>query len=223
MNRLRIHRAGAKLRRAFTLLEVLLALSLASILMASTTFFIFSMAELWGGGSEERVFERHARGVTRFLQNSFQQSLAARDPAMPGRVSLLRTPGQGSFEEPLIAFELMESPGFLVWPDQRLPNVVCYLKLVENEGLFLLWHSRLELGFEEEEPRATLLTPFVTAMAYDYYDFENGLWSHEAMLRTGEDGEYELPTRLRLTFEYDGFSLETVLVLPRQNVSVALF
>lgn len=216
-------RRSAPASAAFTLLEVLLALSLAAMLMVSATFFIFSMAELWGGGSEQRVFERHARGVTRFLQNSLQQSLVSQDPESPGRVALRRPPGRGDFEDPLISFELMESPGFLVWPEQRLPYVVCYLHWEAGQGLFLQWHSRLEVGFEEQEPRATLLTPFVTGMIYDYYDMESGVWSSETAPRTGEGGVHELPSRVRLIFEHDGFSLATILVIPPQNVPVALF
>ncbi len=206
----------------FTLLEVLLALMLTGMVLAATTFFLFSMGELWGRGVEDRLFGRHARGVTRFLQSQIDQAPAS-GPADVAGVRLDQPPSFGYFDEDLVTFELTEGPAFLVWPEVPLPLVVCYLKLVEGEGLFLLWHSRLEIDFEDQDPRGTLLTPFVTEMIYDYYDPETETWSSLTAFETGEGGEPLLPNRVRLVFEYDGLVEETILTLPRPAESVPLF
>lgn len=207
----------------FTLLEVLLSLMLTGIVLVSTTFFIFSMGELWGVGTEDRLFDRHARGVTRFLQTTVRQSTVFPDPSEPARVQLAQPPGIGRFDESLVSFELLEGPPFLVWPEAPLPSVVCYLKLEPGEGLFLLWHSRLEVDFEEQAPRSTLLSPLVTQLIFDYYDPETRIWTSHEQLETDRSGEPVLPTRVRLVFEYDGMTRETILTLPQPSGSVALF
>lgn len=196
---------------------------LTGMVLVATTFFIFSMGELWGRGTDVRLFERHARGVTRFLQSSLSHSLVSANPSDPERIGLSQPPGIGRFDESLVTFELLEGPPFLVWPEAPLPAVVCYLKVVEGEGLFLLWHSRLEVDFEDQPPRSTLLSPFVTDLVYDYYDPEMDSWTSGTEFETGEEGEPRLPTRVRLVFEYDGMSKETILTLPYQSDSIALF
>jgi prepilin-type N-terminal cleavage/methylation domain-containing protein len=207
----------------FTLIEVLLSLMLISMILVATTFFIFSMGELWGRGSDTRLFDRHARGVTRFVQHTINQSAVHWDAENSQRVSLTQPPGVGHFDDPLITFEVAEGPPFLVWPDVALPAVVLYLRLVPGEGLFLLWHSRLEVDFEDQPPRATLLSPFVTEMIFDYYDPETRVWSSLGQLDSDIQGEPLLPSRIRLVFSHDRMEKETVLVLPRRNATVALF
>lgn len=207
----------------FTLLEVLLSLMLTGIVLVATTFFIFSMGELWGKGGDDRLFDRHARGVTRFLQTSLSQSLLSLDASNESRISLSQPPGVGRFDESLVTFEMLEGPPFLVWPDVSLPSVVCYLKLEQEEGLFLLWHSRLEVDFEEQAPRATLLSPFVTDFIYDYYDTETQEWTSLPQFENDAQGDPQLPTRVRLVFSYDGMTKETILTLPQANTSIALF
>ena len=207
----------------FTLIEVLLSLMLIAMILTATTFFIFSMGELWGRGSDVRLFDRHARGLTRFLQSTIDRAGIYWDEENSARVSLVQPPGVGHFDEPLISFEVAEAPGFLVWPDVPLPSVVCYLQLVPDEGLYLLWHSRLEVDFEEQPPRGTLLSPFVSGMIYDYYDPETEIWSSFDRFETNADGDPLLPQRVRLVFYHDRMERETILTLPEKNATVNLF
>jgi prepilin-type N-terminal cleavage/methylation domain-containing protein len=212
-----------RLRRGFTLIEVLLSLTLIATILAATTFLIFSMGELWGRGTDVRLFDRHARGVTRFLQSTMNQATVYWDSQQRERIVLAQPPGVGHFDDRLISFEVEEGPGFLVWPDVPLPSVVCYLHFVPSEGLFLLWHSRLEVGFEEQPPRATLLSPFVTGMSFDYFDPETQVWTNMPQFDSPVQGEPIVPERVRLTFSYDGIQRETILAIPRRHPTVALF
>lgn len=61
-------------RRGFTLLEVLFAVALGASLMVAAITFLLSMGELWGRGSDKRLFDQHVRGVTRFLESFLQQA-----------------------------------------------------------------------------------------------------------------------------------------------------
>jgi len=202
---------------------VLLSLMLMAMILTATTFFIFSMGELWGRGAEDRLFDQHTRGVTRFLQSTVNQAAVNWDAQSTNRVQLTQPPGVGFFDEHLLTFELLEGPPFLVWPDRPLPSVVCYLHLVQGEGLFLLWHSRLEVDFEDQPPRSTILSPFVTGLTFDYYDPETRIWSSLDRFDTEIDGTPILPDRVRLSFAYDGMQRETILSMPRRTATVALF
>ena len=64
----------ARSRRAFTLLELLLALALVGLLLVAMNTMIFSMGELWGRGTEPRLLDQHVRAVTRFLENELRAS-----------------------------------------------------------------------------------------------------------------------------------------------------
>ena len=65
--------------RSFTLLEVMLAVALSTMLLVAVNFFVLSLGELWSGGSEERLFDRHVRGVGRFLETLVEQSVVPTD------------------------------------------------------------------------------------------------------------------------------------------------
>ena len=201
--------------RGFTLLEILLALSLVGLVLVSMNTFVFSMGELWGRNTDLRLFDQHARAVTRFLENELR--VAAFPPAAresEEAISAKEIRVQSGVTDNLLTFELPEGSRMLTWPDRPLPEVVCSLQVREREGLFLLWHSRLEKRFTEDPPRETVITPMVTAMTYDYYDpaFKN--WKNEPQLRRDTENRVLAPQRLRLKFAYGKFERENVIALP---------
>ena len=51
-NRLSAVRGRSGSRRAFTLLEILLALTLVSLVLVAMNSFVFSMGELWGRNAD---------------------------------------------------------------------------------------------------------------------------------------------------------------------------
>lgn len=204
------HRRG----RGFTLLEILLALSLVAMVLVSLNSFIFSMGELWGQNSELRLFEQHVRAVTRFLDQ--QLRAAALPPA--GRTGTnaiapaeLRT---SSGTEPLLTFEQPEGCRLFVWPDRPLPEVICSLQVRDRDGLLLLWHSRLETRFKDDLPREALVSPLVTGLSYDYYDPTFRNWKNEPRPRRNSQNQYDPPQRLRLKFTYGKMTRESVITLP---------
>jgi len=208
MNRRRVSTRG------FTLLEILISLALISVVLVSLNTFIFSMGELWGQRSDVRLFDRHVRAVTRFLNRELRT--ASLPPfAQPNStpVGLEEIRPQGGVTEKLLTFELPAGSRLLTWPDRRLPEVVCSLQARPNQGLVLLWHSRLEKNFDTEPPRETVITPLVTGMTYDYYDAQTNHWSNETMLKLDSQGNPIVPQRLRLKFAYQKLTQETVVTL----------
>ncbi len=201
-------------RAAFTLLEILLSLALVAMMLVALNTFVFSMGELWGKNTDVRLFEQHVRAVTRALERELRAATlppAARANASPVAPQEIR-PG-GGVTDTLLTFELPAGTRLITWPGPALPEVVCSLQAREKDGLILLWHSRLEPTFDTAPPRETILTPFVTALAYDYFDAALSRWTTETALKKDNAGQLTPPQRLRLKFAYGKFTRETVVPL----------
>jgi prepilin-type N-terminal cleavage/methylation domain-containing protein len=206
----------------FTLLELLLSLALVGLLMAAMNQFIFSMGELWGRGADVRLFDQHVRAVTRFVEQTLEgtavptargvQALAVQDVRLPdGPTSTLLT------------FELPAGSRVFPWPEAPLPDVVCALGVRQDQGLVIYWHSRLEQHFADEPPRATVLTPLVTGLSYDYYNASFNSWQNYQTLQRDNNGQWKLPTRLHLHFTYQNMTRDTVVTVPATTQALPFF
>ena len=210
----------ARSRKGFTLLEVMVSVFIGATLLVATTTFIFSMGELWGRGANVWLFQKHVRGVSRFLEQSIQATSwklpQGEEKQTP--VYWYEWSSREYRNRSLLTFEMERSPGVLVWPESRLPYVVCSLEFEKSEGLFMLWRSRLEQDFEEESPRRTLISPFVTGVKYYYIDYEedeeDAEWEVQDDPEKEADGSYLLPQRIELVFEYEGQEEKRQVVLP---------
>jgi len=219
-------RRGA--RAAFTLLEVLLALALVALMLVAMNTFVFSMRELWGRNTDVRLFDQHVRAVTRFLNHELRAAVlppAAVAHSTP--IGLDDVTPQSGMQEKLLTFELPSGSRLFVWPDPKrpLPEVVCSLQARQNEGLILLWHSRLEKNFDTDTPREAVITPLCTGMAYDYYDADSQRWTTETTLKPDPNGGTTplTPQRLRLKFTYGKMTSESVITMPVATEGLPLF
>jgi prepilin-type N-terminal cleavage/methylation domain-containing protein len=200
----------------FTLLEILVAVALLGGLLLAMNVFVFSMGEIWGRNSERRLFDQHVRAVTRHVENLLRSAalspvvLNGTDaPVVPREVRL-----DSGATETLLTFELPEGDRVLPWPEEPLPDVVCSLAVPERRGLVLYWHSRLETRFNEEPPRATVLTPFAVSIAYDYYQPEFKSWQSQPRLQRDREGKWLAPERVTLRFAHGKMTAETSVALP---------
>jgi prepilin-type N-terminal cleavage/methylation domain-containing protein len=211
-------------RSGFTMLEILLALALVGMLLVALNTFVFSMGELWGQGTEARLFQRHVSAVTRFLEHELRAAVLP--PAVAANatpIALEEIKPQTGMTEKLLTFDLPAGSRLITWPERPLPEVVCSLQAREAEGLILLWHSRLEKEFDNDPPRETLVTPWVTKLAYDYYDADFNRWSTETTLKMDNSGNPLPPQRLRLKFTYGKMTSESVVTLPALTRALPLF
>jgi len=119
----------------------------------------------------------------------------------------------GGASDTLLTFELPAGTRLITWPGPALPEVVCSLMVREKDGLLLLWHSRLETRFDSDPPGEIVLTPFVTALSYEYYEAASTRWTSETTLKKDNSGKPTTPQRLRLKFAYGTFTRETVVSL----------
>lgn len=236
---MRHQRSSGVRRSGFTLVEVMLATFMGATLMVAAIGFILGMGELWGVGVESRLYSKHVRGVSRFLEQSFEAANrrmvvdgietddAEQTPTNEAETAVYwgAWGEQGNVRDEHLMFELDESPGLLLWPGNPMPQVVCSLEFEEGEGLYLLWMSRLEEGFEEDEPRRTLISQFVAGIRYHYLeeDEDEPEWEilDEPDLET--NGDPILPQRIEIVFEYDGEVLARQIALPRRLEGVPIF
>ena len=211
-------------RGGFTLLEILLSLALVSLMLVALNTFIFSMGEIWGRNTDVRLFDRHVRAVTRFLDHELRAAAfppAARANSTP--IALQEVRPQNGMMENLLTFELPAGSRLFTWPDRPLPEVVCSFQARPNEGLILLWHSRLEKNFDTDAPRETVVTPLVSALTYDYFDPDFNRWTTETALKLNPQGKPMAPQRLRLKFTYGKMARESVVTLPTPGEALPAF
>ena len=201
--------------RGFTLIEVLLSMALVGLVLVGLNMFVFSMGELWGRNTDVRLFDQHVRAVTRYLQRELLRA------TLPPAASVNATPvgvqpvtAEGRSQENLVTYMELSGSRILRWPDNPLPEVFCSLQVRRDQGLFMLWHSDLENHFNVDPPREALISPFVTALAYDYFDTDFNKWTTETALRTDPSGNPLAPQRLRITFSYDRLTRQAVITVP---------
>ncbi|HRE83944.1 MAG TPA: prepilin-type N-terminal cleavage/methylation domain-containing protein, partial [Opitutaceae bacterium] len=63
---------SSRRNHGFTILEILIAIALVGLVMVGLNTFVFSMGELWGRGSDVRLFDQHVRSVSRFLERELR-------------------------------------------------------------------------------------------------------------------------------------------------------
>lgn len=202
-------------RRAFTLIELLLALALLTMLVTALLTFVFSMGEIWGRGGEKRLFEQHVNAVTRHVESLLRRATWPRGGvgvAEPFAVREVR-PQSGSAAN-LLGFELLDGDRLLEWPEQPLPEVRCHLAIDRERGLVIYWQSLLEQDVDNKPPRVAVVSPLVTELTYAYQDPNSGFWRTEQALRKNNTNEWLLPDRLILTFKQGSFEVTRELTLP---------
>ena len=202
----------------FTLIEVLLALALLAALLTAINQFVFSITEAWTKNQDRFIFVQHTRAVTRHLDellqtaaNSARASTPVAGAAAPAE---MRVPEGGTAD--LLAFDLPVGDRLFPWPAAPLPEVQCALAWRKEDGLVLYWKSRLEADFADANanPRMAVLSPFVTALTYDYYDATTDTWSTEDALQKDSAGNYETPRRIRIKFHRKDQDIEETIALP---------
>lgn len=199
----------------FTLVEVLLALGLLAALLAALNQFVFSITEAWTKNHDQFVFVQHTRAVSRhideLLQAAANNARASNTTAGSPAVAEQRVPGGGTAD--LLTFDLPVGDRLFSWPGVPLPEVRCALGWRKDEGLVIYWKSRLEQDFATADPRMAVVSPFVTALSFDYYDEAKAGWSTEQEPQKDATGAYLVPRRVRLHFKRNNQELEEVIPL----------
>lgn len=219
-------------RKGFTLVEVLLALSIGSLILVAATALLITIAQSWANRPATRdAFLSHVNGVSNFLsvileEASFSITSKAGDPL----VNLKRPTGFSSTDDPLVHFFLKEAPPLFYSPHGPAVRVHIFIFPEEGEGLSLLWFSELneveknkEGGIElveEDDLQKTIISPFFKEMYYCYYGSEDDgkddikEWEiSDQLLDSDKTGQFRLPTQIKLVFRWDEEELEKTITI----------
>ena len=213
-----VHSRGGPGRRrhGFTLIEVLISLCLLAVLLTALNILVFSMAEVWGHGQQERVFAEHTRAVTRHVEDMLQeaqQSSTASGTGAAAQPATVQIPSTGGTAT-LLTFVLPAGDRLIPWNGEPLPDVVCSLAASPETGLVLYWQSRLDLQYGKEAPQSLVLSPFGQSIGYDYYDEMMKAWKTTEEIQKDNSNQPQAPGRIRLRFLRGKQTVETVLTLP---------
>ena len=194
-----------------------MSLCLLAILLTALNLMIFSMAEVWGRGQQERVFAQHTRAVTRHLEEMLRGAVQSASASGAGPTALqpvkLQLPSGGG-EAVLLSFTLPVGDRLIPWSGEPLPDVACSLAASPGNGLMLYWQSRLDLQYGKDPPQGLVLSPFGQSLAYDYYDEMLKVWKTTDEIQTDASKRPLTPGRLRLRFQREKQQIETVINLP---------
>ena len=199
-------------RRAFSLLEMLVSLAILGVLMVSLNTFLFSMSELWGDRRDQRLFDQHARAATRMVRNAFEA--ATLGPSASG-VTLQDIDDGSGTTAPRLTFLLADAGRLADWPEAPLPDVDFNVYADETRGLIFQWQSRLEIEREKTDKHETIISPFVKAIHFEYYDADQKTWVVEDEPKHDDGGTAWLkPARIHLLFERGKLKSTSILNLP---------
>ena len=200
------------MRRAFTLLEVVLAMSVAAVVMfgcAATLLNLANTAERVEGGWS---LTKHADGAEKFLRAAFINS-ALFHASKIGNVShqnasnTLAVAEIPESTETALAFEIDEQTPILLAAERFSPEKICYLSH-DTDGLSLVWrHANAEKKNSEAVLYKTPLSPYVKKISYLLPD-TNG-WREEDDLSNIGD----MPSYVKLLFERAGEKIERIIPL----------
>lgn len=181
MNTLRQHKPA----QGFTLLEVLLALSLTTLLLTAATALIVTLFLLWENQSQTDRQTR-ARSLELWLTDTLAQ-VAHTDANTGWQINWDND--QRTLSAPTLSWQSDRRNSIL---PQNAPGGRWEYRLIHNppHGLFLAWRpTNLEAGTPSNY-QYTLLSSQVSALRFAYYDPERERWNvyHEAVDPEREDG-----------------------------------
>jgi hypothetical protein len=222
----------------FSLVEVLLALSIGGLVLIAATALLVTISQAWANRPATRdAFDAHVNGVSHFLTAVLEEASVS-SFALPKdkRVDLQYPVGFSDAEDPLIHFYLREAPPLFFSPYGSATRVHGYLYVDEQEGVSILWFSELQEleknddgrmePEDEDELFKTLVSPFCTEIFYCYYGDEDAdpedikEWEIDTELEESEKGDgYRIPSFVKLVFRWEEEDLERTVSLAIENLA----
>jgi hypothetical protein len=213
-------------KNGFSLIETLLALTVGMALLMGATFYLYSITQSYFKLQEDPRFEDHAESLCAMLENlvgttrktpvtearktdTNAQSASPKPSELQtrrkGKGDLRWEAPPGIMADMTLAFKPQVNPIFfsaLPGPTFDFDGYLCF---IPKEGLFLAYQTS---STKKEDPNAVsifLLSPWVSALEYGFFDAESGEWSFSAQPPSkADDANPLLPQALRLKLEWEG-------------------
>ncbi len=212
-----------KMKKGFTMLEVLLALVIAGFVMTSMCALLFNMVKIMEHFEEEEGLEAHADCVESFLATSIASSKFSKDApeTLLGsrftgavNVSLGRPPEGSALTDLQICYGVEGPHPFYTARLGLSPEKVCWLDF-SDEGLNVLWCFVVPEDSVFSQERTVYKSPvskYVKKVQYLYiYSDDRRVW--EDHITDGQDSSKQLPAFLKIDFERGGEKLTRLIPL----------
>ena len=221
----------------FSLIETILSIAIGMTLMMAATFYLFGLTQAYVRLEEDPLFDDHVEGVCSLLESfigttrqspvtrgvdEFTEGEAAKP--MPVRTNTKRkgkgdlrwqTPPGGGEKDFVLAFTPQVASLFFSGLPGPLPSFDGYLSFVQKEGLFLIYQTPADKKDSVSRVSVFLLSTYVKALDYAFYDEKLDRWTFSAALPPGaSDEKPKLPSAVRLRFEDEGHVTERYIYLP---------
>lgn len=204
-----------------TFLEVLLGISMLALLLVGATTAMYSFSRAYFTLETGPQFQRHADGVSKFLQYMATFSESESGNNQTGGFLWLESPVSRS---QTLAFRVDRDIPFFVTEHMPLPSVTAYLEYDEDNSQFWLsWH--VDPAFTNRRPqiRHSLLSQWAGDIEYGYFDEEQKTWEIERASSDNRSRGNQRPDRIILVFDRDDQILRRELPVNqsiRENVLV---
>ncbi|WP_309397411.1 prepilin-type N-terminal cleavage/methylation domain-containing protein [Cerasicoccus maritimus] len=206
----------------FTLIEVLLVVGLSSLLLTAAVSLVFGLMSLKTSAEGAPQRDEHIANVRRFMEYAFAEAQPIENLGDEGgeapedAVSWRQLPGLSGLNEMALAFRLPGKIPLLSDNELYAPEVDCYLRFVEDEGLYLYWQSDAMASEDTDDLRRSLVSPLVTKLEYLWYDENDERWDVSEEMEDNDEGENTAPQFIRLSFGQDkkNKAVTALLLLP---------
>ncbi len=202
-------------RRAFSLIELLMSLAVASMVMMSCVWLFLSMVNLSESAQNAPQLLQKASAAEKFLRCAFlNSSFPQRMPddlignirTTSGAIRIGQYPENTDTQELNLCFGLERFHPLFLSADGFAKEKVCWLKFEKDTGLFLVW-TFVDLEYEKTERTIykTKISDCVAEVSYMFYSEEYG-WQEEDSLSQSGDNAGLIPHYIKIVFADSGQS-----------------
>ncbi|MGN0835209.1 MAG: prepilin-type N-terminal cleavage/methylation domain-containing protein [Candidatus Spyradosoma sp.] len=202
----------SRVRRAFTLFEVVVAVALAGVLLTAAAGVVMNVVRVWEKSGDVASLDRHLSGLGRFLgvladaQRSLQIAQTSEGKNVVG-CAWTQPPG---LDETFPRFEIVETFPLFALDEKPQPELEAWL-FWNKTGLWLISQTARQKNEDENAATWTLLSPFLESASVHAWDAESGAW--ESVDSVDESVIQSRAIRLRLRFRDGRVAREHVLAL----------
>ncbi len=213
-------------KNAFTLIEMLVAIALTSMVLMLSVQFLVSIAQDWSGRQEERLFDEHVDGVVRFFRSTLERNV--RD----GRLSeedrypaLEQPPGMSNLNDPMVRIRFPDGTPLFYRPGIEGEPITAWFGHSPEAGVFALWRPDLEEEIDDyRDFYLTPITPYAQELTFFYYEDAEDRWEEEEEIRLDDGNQPVFPDRLEARFAYrEGIEKTASFTLPRKYDHVFIY
>ena len=215
--------------RGFTLIEVLLAMVVTIMVLATCGMLYFSIAQAWISHKQGDAELQHNHSILAFLEDQLcVQSVIPSDvpDSIDLSVSWSKLPEASTYDSQYLSWCVEELPAFLMtnqWMDHVAARL--YLKYDSQQGLSILWHPEDEkidrMDFTnyrvEDYSYEFPLSLRVVSLSYGYWDAEDNEWEIEPHTRNYDPDDKGVPDALILEIEEQEIIKKTFYIGKEQN------